>query len=218
MHTPFAQLQIYWESILSHQFDQTDLIDFLAKVHLELPNDCLVREIGRIANVEIEKPHLDQQQILLGNAEDWDTTTRIDGILPFQVPQVRDIESVSNQLIRAAVPIGFDMPGPDIVDRVKSEIGLCLIAWLHGRQLRSSYAMVVELRSQCPRSALAAKEELCVLGYLPNSRSVTLFFSYLKGRDWLCMPEASVEHFETLHARRDANGKLKLHGLSWGEG
>ena len=118
VHTPFAQLQIYWESILSHQFDQTDLIDFLAKVHLELPNDCLVREIGRIANVEIEKPHLDQQQILLGNAEDWDTTTRIDGILPFQVPQVRDIESVSNQLIRAAVPIGFDMPGPDIVDPV----------------------------------------------------------------------------------------------------
>ncbi len=218
MHTPFAQLQIYWESILSHQFDQTDLIDFLAKIHLELPSKCLMRELGRAAHAEMEKPFLDQQQILLNNADDWETTTRIDGILPFQVPQVRDIESVSSDLIRAVVPLGFDMPGQDIIDRVKAEISLCLIAWLHGRQLRSSYAMLVELRSQCPRSAMSAKEELCVLGYLPNSRSVTLFFSYLKGSDWLCVPESSVEHFESLHARRDANGDLKLHGISWGEG
>ena len=65
-----------------------------------------------------------------------------------------------------------------------------------------------------PPLSHVSKEELCVLGYLPNSRSVTLFFSYLKGCDWLCMSEASVEHFETLHARRDANGDLKLHGIS----
>ena len=218
VHTPFAQLQLYWESFLSHQFDQTDFFDFLAKIHLELPNKTVMREFGRIVQTETDKPYLDQQQILLSEIEDWETTTRIDGIMPFQVPQVQNITSLATRLIRAVVPLGFDMPDPDSLDRIKAEMGLCFLAWLHGRQVRSTYAMAIDLNTQCPRSAMAAKDEICVMGVLPNTRSISIFFSDLKGRNWLTMPEASLEHYEILLARRDANGDLRLHGISWGEG
>jgi hypothetical protein len=110
--------------------------------------------------------------------------------------------------------LGFDLPERDRVGQVEDDISLCFFAWFHQRFLKSSHGMMIELVTLCPRSALSAKEEINVMGLLPNGGRIVIYYSFLKGRDRLTMKESSLEYFDRLEAVRSEDGVLRLAGFN----
>lgn len=210
----YAQLQVRWQAIIEARFDQFDLCEFLIAIHRDFPAGSLLREVGRVMQEEAVDPEEQRlQPVVVESIENWPMTTRIDGIMPLQIPLASDIALVANWFLREMDTLGFELPQLETVSEVEDDLSLCLFAWLHQRRLKSSFGMMIELTTQCPRSALAVKDELCVMGHLPNGSRITIFYSFLKRSTRLTMPDTSVEHFDALEARRASDGILKLHGL-----
>lgn len=206
------ELHIRWQTIIEARFSQVELCDCLASLHRELPAGSFWRELGRVMMLEKANPGHWPCPISLEAITNWQTTTRIDGILPLEIPLASDIALMAGWLLRQMGILDYDLPEPNLREQVEADIGLCLLGWLHRRSLKSTYGMMIELNTQCPRSATGAKEELCVMGELPNGGRTMVFYSSLKGRECLTIPDASVEYYDALDALRSENGTLFLHG------
>jgi hypothetical protein len=208
----YAQLQARWQSLVSGQFDQDGFMACLIATHRDLPKQGFLRAMGEIMAQEaaLEEPF--SQKLRLEEIGDWPMTIRIDGIMPMRIPLARDIGELPRAWMREMDLLGFESPTPLDAPRVERGLGLCLLGWFHQRQLVSDYGLSIELTTQCPRSALGAKDEICVMGQLPNGSRITVFFSGLKGSDCLAMPAASAEHYDILEAKQDQDGVLRLRG------
>ncbi len=212
-----AQLKACWQSILSASFQETDFFDLLVATRFDLPLKALLRVVGELLAREAADSTGRRFPLVLNKISDWPMTTRIDGILPLRIPLARDIGDFVSGWLRQMETVGLDLPDLDKVDRVEREVALCLLGWFHQRQLASDHGMCVELATLCPHSALGVKDEVCVMGQLPNGGRITVFYSALKSRDALTMPALSLEHYDVLKARRVGGGELRLVGSDWPE-
>ena len=168
-----------------------------------------MRQVAEVMLAE-KDPDIPVQPLVLEAIETWPFTTRIDGIMPLKIPVANDVVLPLYRFLDDLEMVGFDRADPDSEDRVLQELSLCLFAWLHQRPLQSDYGMMIELTTQCPSSAMAAKEDLSVMGCLPNGGRITVFVSSLKAATWTTLPPASIEHCDHLRAGRDESGHLLL--------
>ncbi len=213
----YAQLQTLWLTLCDGHFEEREWWRFLVALHRDLPEGSLLRLIGAHVLQEWDaegEGEAERRPLVLEGICDWPMTTRIDGIMPMRIPLADDIGVFPRRLFQHLILLGFDYPSGDQVERLEADLGLCLLAWLHRRRLKSDHGMHIELVTQCPRSALSAKEELAILGTLPNASQITIFYSSLKGSQRLTMDEASVAYVDRLCTRRDADGILRMVGVS----
>lgn len=214
----YAQLQVRWQALIESRFAQDEFERLLVAVGDDLKKESFLREVANLMREErmdldavVSRSALDLEKI---SPEEWPMTTRIDGIMPLTIPLASDLTLVASRFFREMDTLGFDYPALENMERVEDEIGLCLLAWMHERPLRSSFGMRVELNTQCPRSALSCKDSPTLMGTLPNGSRITIFYSRLKASECLAMPGRSLEYFDRLEAARDAEGVLRLHGAN----
>lgn len=205
----YAQLQVRWRALLEHPFGQADVADFFMGVHTDLPKGSFVRHVGEVMTAELN-PDIPIQPFVLEKVSTWPQTTRIDGIMPLKVPVANDVVLPVYRFLDDIELVGFDRPELEREEQLLSELSLCLLAWFHQRPLQSNYGMMIELSTQCPSSAMAVKEDVALMGSLPNGSRVTVFYSSLKAETWAGVPASSLEHLAHLKAVRDASGQLVL--------
>jgi len=205
----FAQLRARWQSLLEGRFCQEDFVEFLIGARNDLPAGSFMRVVAEVMKAELD-PDIPVQPLVLENITTWPMTTRIDGIMPLKIPIANDVVLPVYRFLDHIELIGFDRADREREEQVIAELSLCLFAWLHQRPLQSSYGMMIEMTTQCPSSATAAKEDLTVMGCLPNGGRVTVFISSLKAETWTTLSSASLEHIGHLKADRDQAGRLVL--------
>ncbi len=204
-----AQLRARWQSLLEGRFCQEDFVEFLIGARADLPASSFMRVVADVMTAELDHD-IPVKPLLLEDITTWPMTTRIDGIMPLKIPVANDVVLPIYRFLDDIELIGFDRADPEREAQVLAELSLCLMAWLHQRPLRSSYGMMIEMTTQCPSSATAVKEDLTVMGCLPNAGRVTVFYSSLKAERWSNLPPASIEHCGHLRADRDEAGQLIL--------
>ena len=205
----FAQLRARWQSLLESRFCQEDFVEFLIGVRTDLPAGSFMRQVAEVMVAELD-PEIPVQPLVLEDITTWPMTTRIDGIMPLKIPVANDVVLPLYRFLDDLELVGFDRASPDSEVQVLHEFALCLLAWLHERPLQSNYGMMIELTTQCPSSAMAANENLSVMGCLPNGGRITVFITSLKAEAWTRLPPASIEHCGHLKAARDESGRLML--------
>ena len=205
-----SQLHSRWQALTEMPFAWEDLEVFLMAVSQDLPSGALSKHIGQVMVAEAKDPKLPLQSLELENISRWPMTTRIDGIMPLQIPMARDVTFLAQSLLKDIEPLGFEMPPFDGLDRLEEEISLCLLAWFHQRSLKSSHGMHIELTAQCPQSANASSNDVALMGTLPNAGRITVFYSSLRAQACLGVPPTSLEHYAALKAERDPDGTLVL--------
>ncbi|MCH1503537.1 hypothetical protein OAN94_02835 [Verrucomicrobiales bacterium] len=205
----FAQLRARWQSLLESRFCQEDFVEFIIGVRTDLPVGSFMRQVAEVMVAELD-PDIPVQPLVMEDITTWPMTTRIDGIMPLKIPVSNDVVLPIYRFLDDMEVVGFDRAEPDCEVQVICEFSLCLLAWLHQRPLQSNYGMMIELTTQCPSSAMAAKEDLSVMGCLPNGGRVTVFITSLKAELWTCLPPASIEHLGHLKAARNESGHLLL--------
>lgn len=208
-----AELREWWDAIIALRFDQQLLLDWWREMHFDYPEGRIEREIGRLLEFEAQQRPDRPLPIMLENIKNWATTTRIDGVLPLSIPLASDITTLFAPLIDFATSLGFQRPTPDTFETLCEEMAICLLAWLHGRPLQTDFGMRMELRAECPRSALSARQELYIMATLPYGGRTTIFHSYLKAKCWTDLPEGAIVHVYGLEARRNSSGRLRLYEI-----
>lgn len=197
-----------WRKFRSRRFDSTDLEEFLEAGHSTFDPRSFAGQFGRLLVCErIERKQL---PLPLEEAVNLPTTRRIDGILPLLIPSCRNVDFLVGELLEEGDRNGLPYPTADRIDAFRSEVALCYLAVLHRRFLRTTQRLQIEMKVECPHSALSGrKEQFSLMGTLPLGGIVTLFTSHLRATEWTDLDPAAPGHARALVARR-REGRLRL--------
>jgi len=202
--------EIRWQQLLERRFDGDDFADLLLSIYRVLPPGTLAAELGRtMANERVEKREL---AIPLDDITELRKTTRIDGIMPFVVPSVNDLNHLAGSLLDQAEVLGLDVPSRSQWQPLRDEIGLCYLALFHRRKLRIEARFELDLQVECPYSGSAPrKKEMLLMGHLPLGGRMVVFSTPLKAEHWAeSIHSSSIEHIKKLAAQRNSDGELRL--------
>jgi len=146
-----------WTKFRSRRFGSADLESFLKAGHTTFDPKSFAGQLGRLfIHEQIAKKRL---ALPLAEATNLPTTQRIDGILPLLIPSCRNIDFLVSELLEEADRNGLPYPTADRIDAFRAELGLCYLALLHRRFLRTNQRLEIEMRTECPHSALSGRKE-----------------------------------------------------------
>jgi hypothetical protein len=198
-----------WDEVLAYRFDSASFEELLRAYGCRFDPGGLAAELGKVLDREWLKRL--PMAILLEELTKLPVTTRIDGILPFRIPQPVDVFQSADTLLDELKRMRYTVPefGEELV-RMRSELALCFLAALHRREFQIDHRLRMRVQVECPYSPTCGrKDSLMLMGYLPFGGRITIFYSNLSASKWLGVPGCEVEYESALTAVRD-EGRLKL--------
>lgn len=190
-------LERRWSPLREGRFSSEELSEFLMAAACWAPEGSTTSVVGRLLIAE------QQREPVRFRCQDWlliPKTTRIDRLLPLEIPRPFAIESLARELIEQCPSLA--LPGIEPAARADFERStaagfLCL---LHGRSLELDHRLQMEMRVECPASASgrARRMELTLMGYLPFGGRVVVATSRLPVDESMTMPASHVEHTDRL--------------------
>lgn len=136
---------------------------------------------------------------------------RIDGILPLTIPDTSDIGPLGDELMEQIMFAGLGRPETKTPLQARNELLLCYFAFFHNRELAIDYRLNMEMYLECPISpSYPVIPNLTLVGTLPLGGRIVIFYSSIDAKNWLEMPPEEVRYAESVEARREENGRLRL--------
>ncbi|MEZ5325246.1 MAG: hypothetical protein R3F19_09295 [Verrucomicrobiales bacterium] len=200
-----SQFPAKWNAVLDHDFDGASLAAVLADYGQQLKGGTFITEFAKV--LERERRMNLPMEILLSAMTAVPQTVRVDGIMPFNIPEPVNITEPVQKLLDEVTVMNYDVPdsGRKLV-RLRDEISVCILAYLHRREMQIDHRLAMRLQLECPYSPnVGRKESLMLMGYLPFGGRVTVFYSSLIASDWLGrgLDNAGLEYEEYLGVERN---------------
>lgn len=198
-------LERCWQPLRSGRFSSGELASFLAAAgHWSLAGST-TSVLGRVLAAE------QQRDRVRFRCQDWlliPKTTRVDRLLPLQIPRPFPIESLAGELLDQCPSLGLLPIEPGTKPSFVISAAAGFLALLHTRRLELEHGLFLDLRLECPASASGRgrRNELTLMGHLPLGGRVVVATSRLASEDILTMNAAEVEHTDRLLSRWTGDG------------
>jgi hypothetical protein len=197
-----------WSAVVDHRFDGASLATILADYGQQLKEGTFISEFAKV--LERERRMNLPMEILLAAMSAVPQTVRVDGILPFSIPEPINISEPVQKLLEEVSRMHYDVPdsGKEL-EQLRDEVSICILAFLHRREMQIDHRLTMRLQLECPFSPnVGRKESLMLMGYLPFGGRVSVFYSSLNAADWLGqgMDAAGLEYEDFLDAVRGEDG------------
>ncbi len=198
-------LERCWQPLRSGRFSSTQLASFLAAAGHWSMAGSTTSVLGRVLAAE------QQRDRVRFRCQDWvliPKTTRIDRLLPLQIPRPFPIEGLATELLDQCPSLGLPAIEPGQRQTFGTSASAGFLAILHSRRLELEHGLFLDLRLECPASASGRgrRNELTLMGYLPLGGRVVVATSRMAAEDVLTMNAAEVEHTSRLLSRWTGDG------------
>ena len=197
-------------------FDAGDVDDLLVALWQDLTPGTLAAAFGQLIEEErrVEKRKL---PLLLDTLSEVPQTRRIDGLMPIDIPRAGPLGRWVSRLMEDVMLLEYDMPEPDILNRLEADLAVWFILRMHRRILKAGHEMNVEMRAECPWSPSGGlKSTVSIMGHLPNARRVTLWYTSVNGNERLCFSPMSLGYVIRLAAVREEAGLMLVSATNAG--